>query len=548
MEHVSFSLNDILDDVGNQIGSAAGGRRAEKLFAIAEGVPRDLSGDPSSLGLVLAELIGNAFECTGSGELVAGVDVVGWGSGRARRSATLRFSVRNSGAGLTCEEAARILTKFFSAGPSTRSDADADGRTGGKELVDRMDGSVAVASEPGRGFTVSFTAEFRIRPGAADNLQKQGDPALSRSPKTEIRMPDGLERIRSVRILLAEDNLVNQNLIREILVHAGCSVDMVEDGQAAVNAVRDGANSYDAVLMDIQMPIMDGFEAARRIRSDLSEANLPIIAMTAKLLGDERQRCLAAGMNDYVPKPTHIPDLYAALIRWTKPGEGDAGQIGETPPAEKRDVTPPGSADVFLPDQIPEVDIATGLARAMGNRGLYAGLLTQFAKANEALGTEVGAAIASGDLDRARFLVHGMAATAGNLGAEVLYSVASELEKAFVSGSDNIGNLFGAFQDRLEKTLDAIRTSGISAQDRSVRLGDGEAPLDRQEAARFAEMFKEMLEDQNLGAHDQLSKLLEIFGGRGQDEQLRRLEARLEALEFREAGEILASITGEILA
>jgi CheY-like chemotaxis protein len=548
MENVSFSLNDVLDDVARQIGSAAGGRGVEKLFAVAEGVPRNLTGHPSSLRLVLAELFGIVLEGTASGEPVAGIDVVGWGSGLVRRSATLRFTVRNSGAGLTCEEAASILMKFFSSGPSTHSGTEADGRTGGREEVDRMGASIAVASEPRKGFAVSFTAEFGMRPDAADERKKRDYLARQRKSKTEIKMPEGLEKIRGARILLAEDNPVNQNLTKEILVHVGCDVDVAEDGQATVNAIRDGGNSYDVILMDVQMPIMDGFEAARRIRTDLLETDLPIIAITAKLLGDERQRCLAAGMDDYVPKPIHIPELYAALIRWIKPGKRNAGQTGETLPATKQDATPPSGTDVYLPDEIPEIDIESGLARAMGNRELYTELLIQFSKTNETVGADIGAAIVNGDLDRARFLVHGMASTAGNLGAEDLYATASELEKAFVAGRDSIGNLFGTFQDRLDKALNAIRTSGISEQGRQVRLGSGEVPLDRQEASRFAEMFTVMLEDQNMGAPDQVGKLLDIFGGRGHDEQLKRLQASLEALEFQDAREILAGICKEILA
>lgn len=540
MDRVSFSLTDLLDDVAQRVGPVAGGRSAGDLFPVAEGVPRNLTGDPKSLGQVLVDLIETAFECVGSGDVAVGVDVAGQGPDGDPRSVILRFMVRDSTAGLTREVADNLLAKFSSA----RKKAGA----GGTEPVDRMGGSIAVASEPGKGSAVSFTASFGVEPAAAGDPDEGAEPPRRRNTKAGITMPEGLERIRGAHILLAEDHPVNQNLTREILVHAGCTVDVAEDGRQTVNAVRDRGDSYDAILMDVQMPIVDGFEATRLIRKELRESDLPIIAMTANVLGDERKRCLAAGMNDYVSKPIHIPDLYSALIRWVKPGGQRPGQPAETVPAADHDVRPPGGRDVYLPGRLAGIDLDSGLARAMGNRDLYAGLLAQFAKTNVETGKDVGGAIADGDLDKARFLVHGLASTAGNIGADELYSVASELEKAIVARSNDIGRLFDAFRDRLDGVLNAIRQSGISPRSKLDALGRGDAPFDRQEATRLTAWFMAMLDDQDMEAHDHLDKLFGILGGRGHDEQLKRLEESLEALEFPEAREILADICKEILA
>jgi CheY-like chemotaxis protein len=540
MQHVSFSLNDVLDDVSRQIGPTVGNRRAEKIFACADGVPADLAGDPANLHQILVDLIGSAFECVGSGELTADIDLVHRGAIATRRSAILRFAVRDSGTGLTSEEAAKILMVFASAGPAARNGGDAPGSVGGMELVDRMGGSVAASSEPGKGFAVSLTVEFGLRPETDAGSAKPGGRGR------RLKMPDGMERIRGAHILLAEDHPVNQHLTREILVQAGCTVVIAEDGLEAVSAIRDRADRYDAVLMDVQMPNMDGFEATRRIRNDLAVGELPIIAMTANVLGDERQRCLDAGMSDYVPKPVHIPDLYAALIRWVEPHEPVPGQAAD-------DVADEGAAasqevgKVDLPAGIAGVDIESGLSRAVGNESLYIDLLIQFVKSNETVGEDVGAAIAKGDLDRARFLVHGLASTAGNLGAADLYAAANELEKAIVTGNGTIGDLFASFQGHLSGVLQAIVTSGITARDRPVRLGTGEAPLDREQVQRLVESLTMMLDEQDMQAKNRVGELLEILGGRGQDEQLKRLEVSLEALEFSEARQILAGICEEIL-
>ncbi|MDH3228633.1 MAG: response regulator [Alphaproteobacteria bacterium] len=548
MEHVSFSLSDVLDDVANLVRSARGGPKAGKFLAVAGEIPSSLTGDPATLVRALVELLENVFECAGSGKIAAIADVFEDSTDRDQRSVILRLTVRrNDEAGLTCEEAANLLMKFSSTSPATGDSAGADGSAGARELADRLGASIAVASEPGEGFAVSFTAEFGMGPGATGGFQRRAGYAMRHNPNAEIRMPAGLERIQGARILLAEDHPVNQNLTREILVHAGCSVAVAEDGQETVDAVRDPAQSYDAIIMDVQMPIMDGFEATRIIRADLSETDLPIIAMTANVLGDERERCLAVGMNDYVSKPIHIPDLYAALIRCIKPGEGDAGKAGESAAAARHKVPNPRDADVFLPDQIPQIDVESGLARAMGNRELYVSLLAQFAKSNEILGTDVGGAIAAGDLDKARFLVHGLASTAGNIGADALYSCASELEKAIVARSDDIDRLFQGFQVSLDGALAAIRESGISPQSKLDALGPREAPFDRQEASRLAKTFMKTLDDQDMGAHSHLDKLLDILAGQGQDEQLKRLEASLETLDFPKAREILDGICKDIL-
>ncbi len=548
MEQVSFSLTDILDDVARQVGSVAGGRRAGNLFAVAKGVPDNLTGDPASLGRVLADLIETAFECAGTGKVAVGVDVVGDGTDPAEHSVALRFTVRWGDAGLTRKQAASFLSGFSSASQSKQENPDADGSPGAGDLADRIRGRIAVASETGKGFTVSLTAELGTEPDTAGDSERPAGFAAAHDPRPEISLLPGLERLRGARILLVEDHPINQTLTRDILVQVGCNVDVAEDGQQAVSAVRDRPEPYDAVIMDVQMPVMDGFEATRVIRDELSKTDLPIIAMTAYVLGDERKCCLAAGMNDYVAKPIHIPDLYATLIRWIEPGERTPGQAGEPAMAAERDHTKSHGTDVYLPDRIAGVDLDTGLARAMGNRGLYAGLLTQFAKTNEELGKDLGGAIADGDLDTARFLVHGLGSTAGNMGADELYLDASELEKAIVARSDDIDRLFDAFLGRLDGVLNAIRQSGTSPRSQLHALGRGNTPIDLQEASALATRFMAMLDDQDMEVHDHLDKLLEIFGGHGQDEQLKRLEESLEALEFPEAREILAGICKEILA
>ncbi|MDH3236589.1 MAG: hypothetical protein OEQ29_23975, partial [Alphaproteobacteria bacterium] len=173
MEHVSFSLSDVLDEVVRQAGPAAGGRNAREIFSVSAAVPGSLTGDAATLGRVLSALLSNSFECAGAGKIVVDADVVGNGPDQRQRSLILRFTVRRDGAaGLSCDEAANFLMKLSAAGPADGGTTDADARLSLSELADRLEGSIAVASRPGRGFAVSFTAEVGTDPEATAGFEE----------------------------------------------------------------------------------------------------------------------------------------------------------------------------------------------------------------------------------------------------------------------------------------------------------------------------------------------------------------------------------------
>ena len=213
-------------------------------------------------------------------------------------------------------------------------------------------------------------------------------------------MPEGLHKIRNARILVVEDSIANQTLAHDLLVSAGCHVDLAADGREALTAIETASDPYDAVLMDLQMPGMDGLQATGAIRGELGLDDLPIIAVTANDMSMQ-DRCLAAGANDCLNKPYHVADLYAVLIRWvgnrgTKPGT----------PGEREQAIPddaPQAAEIHVPADIAGIDIENGLSRLGQNRALYLELLAEFATTNVEVGQAIDAAAAAGDLDRVRF-------------------------------------------------------------------------------------------------------------------------------------------------
>lgn len=534
MGNGGFSLGEVLERVSDE-ATGVSGVPDDGLLSLSRDVPLDLTGEADCLGLALACLIECAAACMDSGRLSVSVETAANAS-KLNGKVMLRFTVRDEEAGLTGAQTADLLRNFTGACEAgANGNGSAAGILTGEELVESLGGRIAVESLPRKGFAFSFTAVFGVQDGHD----------AERFKKTEIKMPDNLDSIRNARILLVEDHPVNQNLTREILVNAGCSVELAEDGQQAVDAVRD-REPYDAILMDIQMPIMDGFKATRIIREELGVVDVPIIAMTANVYGDERDRCIEAGMNEHVPKPIHIPDLYASLIKWISLAEKTpadrAADGGDSKPAA--DTT---GGDIALPGRIAGIDIEAGLARAMGNRALYAELLAQFAATNETLCAGTAAAIDRDDLDRARFLVHGLSSTAGNLGADKLHSIATDLEKALIGRSDDIGELFEVFRKTLSDVIEKIDKSGISLRRAAVRIGKGDAPFDTDKVRQLVDTITAMLRDQDLGALEEVGNLLELAGGRGQDEQLKKLEASLIALDFAGAAGILESIGEEVL-
>jgi CheY-like chemotaxis protein len=175
-------------------------------------------------------------------------------------------------------------------------------------------------------------------------------------------------RTQGARILLVEDNEINRQVAKEILAGAGFVVELAGNGLEAIERVSDTATPFDALLMDIQMPVMDGFEATRNIREGLQNGILPIIAMTAHVMESDRQSCFQAGMNDYVPKPIDPDQLIATITYWTKTRVG-------TPPVAQKSEKPRPTITYELPDSLRGVNIETALKRMSGNKQLLIKLL-----------------------------------------------------------------------------------------------------------------------------------------------------------------------------
>jgi len=281
---------------------------------------------------------------------------------------------------------------------------------------------------------------------------KREDSVVGASERGPAQPADILPDLRGARILLVEDNEVNQEVALELLRRAGLVLDVANDGREALDRLH-GEASYDGVLMDIQMPVMDGLEATRAIRAEPRFADLPIIAMTANAMQGDRERYLAAGMNDYVSKPVIARELFSALARWVQPTAS-----AEAPPLPP---SPPESVDLAsspIPS-LPGVDVEAGIARANGKVALYRKLLGMFRDNQQAFQTQFLAARQAGEAAEARRIAHSLKGAAGTLGMTEVQARAAALERACVENAAEpaIRDLLSEAQAALQPIMEALR-------------------------------------------------------------------------------------------
>ncbi len=299
-------------------------------------------------------------------------------------------------------------------------------------------------------------------------------------------MVAGLEKIRGARILLVEDNDINQQVASEILSSAGLKVVIAGNGQEALHVAAE--QRFDLILMDIQMPVMDGFEATARLRAMPGCRSVPILAMTAHAMAGDRQKSLDMGMNDHVTKPIDPRELFSALVRWIDPGHvesgADAADAGD--PAAPEDVEAIAPAhEARLPEALAGIDMSDGLARVNGNATLYARLLGKFYESYHDAHARLLELLESKALHDARILAHTLKSVAGNIGATRLQSAAAALEEPFGAGRVPDPVLVDHFKAELESVTHSLKSL--------TGLTNGNAPAPSAEGAPDLPALREIL-------------------------------------------------------
>ncbi len=304
LEEIPFDLNSVLANVQSLASLRADEKGLRFTVQVAADVPADLVGDPLRFGQILLNLVTNAIKFTDAGDVAVTIAL----GKQAGREVELVTSVRDTGIGMSEAEQGRLFASF------SQVDSSITRRFGGtglglaisKALVQKMGGSIAVESAPGVGST--FTVRVLLR--------QPDRRAIERATGAPTTPPPLETNLAGRAVLVAEDNAINQQIMDRLLNRLGLTVTFVDNGRDAVDAVLADPHRFDAVIMDVQMPVMDGLEATRVIRSHVGADELPIIAMTAHAMDAERLLCLAAGMNDHLTKPVDPKHLTRTLDHW----------------------------------------------------------------------------------------------------------------------------------------------------------------------------------------------------------------------------------------
>jgi signal transduction histidine kinase/CheY-like chemotaxis protein/HPt (histidine-containing phosphotransfer) domain-containing protein len=482
LQCVEFSLEQVWRDVCSVLGRRADNKGLSLLFQLPADAPTLLRGDRVRLTQILLNLLSNAIKFTERGEVRLDVRVLS----RTIGDCHLYFEVSDSGIGIAADLLPRIFDVFTQA---DESDARRHGGAGlglaiCKRLVELLGGTLTVHSDLGHGSQFGFAIALQLAAPAPSTPMLSSDlPALRVRYGTAVEQALGMQQeslhrehsdhaqaapsaagaalfTPGCRVLLAEDHSINQSVAMAMLDELGVAVEPVGDGETALAALRAG--HFDAVLMDIQMPGMDGLSATRLLKDDPALCDIPVIALTAHAMSGDRERFLHAGMDDYLTKPLDPARLLQVLRRWL-PATGVSA--AQTLADKALDATQ--TADPAMP-QIAGMDIAAALHRLGGKPALYWRLLDDFRQRHAVMAADLVDAISSAQHARIRELAHAIKGVAATLGAVQIAGAAQTIESGargipMHAALDQLQDGFAQLRAAQLPTLDAICPSASHA-------------------------------------------------------------------------------------
>jgi signal transduction histidine kinase/DNA-binding response OmpR family regulator len=418
IQHIDFSLDQVVNTLTTVVAPKAATRNLELVFDLDPTLPPVLVGDPLRLGQVLINYANNAIKFSEQGRIeIRARKMVG-----DANDCLVRFEVSDQGIGLSQAEMAKLFVSFQQADTSTTREYGGTGLGLAicKQLAQLMGGDVGVYSQPGVGSTFWFTAHLGVSYKTLPALIGQiGDAAgeLLASARASAMMAV----LTGARILLVEDNAFNQQIAQEMLQEMGAMVCLASNGADALELLR--RTDFDCVLMDLQMPLMDGLEATRRIRADPQLAHVPVLAMTATATTEARMRCIDAGMNDFISKPVHPALMYQTIANWL-PARAQAGALPQLrqPPAPAPAPRPAGGDQAVF-------DLSVLSALLGDDAPKVRKFAHKFLLSSQEGVRDMETALARGEVQAVRELGHRIKSAARSVGAFRMADLCEELEQ-----------------------------------------------------------------------------------------------------------------------
>jgi PAS domain S-box-containing protein len=515
VERTTFSLRRLLNELADVMRVEAEAKGITFELDAPDDLPAALEGDATRVSQILINLLSNAIKFTADGGVKLRVRALASTSKRL----TLCFAVQDTGIGIAPDVQALLFAPFAQA------DASITRRFGGtglglsivKRLVNLMGGEVSLESTPGVGSEFRVVLDFAL-------ASSQAVAMLAAAPTAS----DG-DALLGVRILVVDDSDINLEVTKQILELEGAQVWLASDGQEAFEFLQAEPLAIDVVLMDVQMPVLDGHDATRRIRLELKLSDLPIIALTAGALSSERQRAAAAGMDDYIVKPFDADALVASILRRLKPPNQQVAQHAPAAPP-----CPVGPTEAW--PALDGIDRDDVFSRLMGDFGLFCSMLTRLLEEFSELAIP-GAADDPETLSLQRGRMHKLKGSAGMLGAKEIQQLAGEAEAACAAGEiEQVAELsmrLAAHLQRLRRDA-ALALAAVPMRSRAGRAQDC-AVVEPEAVAELVDLLRR----QSLAAVDRFTSMspgLRRLLGQGSYERVRD---HLDNLRFDAAADAL---------
>lgn len=449
IEEIDFNLNQVLENLATFIGEKCSAKGLKLIFDIDPQLPNSLRGDPLRIGQVLINYTSNAVKFTNDGQITVRIKK----EKEFEDHCIVRFEVEDTGIGMTKEQKNKLFQPFQQADTSTTRKY---GGTGlglaiSKQLAGLMNGEVGVEAQLGKGSIFWFTAQLKINKSMEKVSMSSVDLNNINVLKEDLPLnmvEEYLESIRGAHILLVEDNDLNQQVAIELLEDSGMVIDIAENGKIAIKKVCEV--SYDLVLMDMQMPVMDGITATKEIRKNPNYALLPIVAMTANAMAQDKEKCIEAGMNDHISKPIDPKHLFLTLRKWIPNKEikmqqkqqtldgflvCDSSLVDMDNRKIKQRLDKPIDEELKL--NIPGLDLEAGLRRVLGKKKSYINLLRKYISGQRDTFVHIENMLSKDEWYDAQRLAHTLKGVSGSIGAVIIQDKAAVLEKAIKEHSSD---------------------------------------------------------------------------------------------------------------